>query len=54
MEKMLVAEGRELAAAAEKKGMPEVLLKTVRVIWVCIVVWLVSLRNVSSILRKAR
>lgn len=53
-EKRLVPVGRELAEAAEKTGMPEVLLKMVVVIWVCRVTWVVSLRNVSSVRFEAR
>lgn len=52
-EKRLVPERRELAAAAERTLMPVVLLKTVVVIWVRRVVWVVSLRNVSSVLGEA-
>lgn len=46
-EKILVPAGRELAAATERTLLPVVLLKTVVVIWVRRVVWVMSLRNVS-------
>lgn len=49
-EKRLVPAGRELAAATERTLMPVVLLKTVVVIWVLRVDWVVPLRIVSSVL----
>lgn len=48
-EKILVPAGRELMAAAERTLVPVVLLKTVVVNWVCRVVCVVSLRNVSQV-----
>lgn len=52
-EKRLVPVARELTAAAERTPVPVVLLKTVVVNWVCRVVWITSLRNVSLVLGEA-
>lgn len=48
-ENRLVPAARELTAAAERTPVPVVLLKMVVVNWVCRVVWVTSLRNVSSV-----
>lgn len=48
-EKRLVPVARELTAATEKTLVPVALLKTVVVNWVCRVVCVVSLQNVSSV-----